>query len=420
MPRNTGNPNAIISLGILKVKLAGDILSTTEIENRYLKIIMEVTNMYNIATLNKISPVGLARLTDQYKVIDDIADANGVLVRSQNMHDIRFPEKLLAIARAGAGVNNIPLEKCADRGIVVFNTPGANANAVKELVLAAMLMSARNIPAALDWVKTLTSDVSSAVEKGKKQFAGSELKGKTLGIVGIGAIGVLIANAAKSLGMNVIGYTPFLTIDIAHQTDAGIPLVTEPDMLLEKSDYISLNAPANPSTEGMVNAEFIEKMKDGAVLLNFARDKLVKEDDLVAALESGKISEYITDFGTDGLLGKKGVVIVPHLGASTAEAEDNCASIAADEIMDYIENGNIRNSVNFPNTALPVKSGEKRIALMTKGVENPVDLAVKNLGITVTGVSGGTKGDYGYALVSTTDPITEVPKIEGVIKTRIL
>jgi len=404
----------------LKVKLAGDILSTTEIENRYLKIIMEVTNMYNIATLNKISPVGLARLTDQYKVIDDIADANGVLVRSQNMHDIRFPEKLLAIARAGAGVNNIPLEKCADRGIVVFNTPGANANAVKELVLAAMLMSARNIPAALDWVKTLTSDVSSAVEKGKKQFAGSELKGKTLGIVGIGAIGVLIANAAKSLGMNVIGYTPFLTIDIAHQTDAGIPLVTEPDMLLEKSDYISLNAPANPSTEGMVNAEFIEKMKDGAVLLNFARDKLVKEDDLVAALESGKISEYITDFGTDGLLGKKGVVIVPHLGASTAEAEDNCASIAADEIMDYIENGNIRNSVNFPNTALPVKSGEKRIALMTKGVENPVDLAVKNLGITVTGVSGGTKGDYGYALISTTDPITEVPKIEGVIKTRIL
>lgn len=376
--------------------------------------------MYNIATLNKISPVGLARLTDQYKVIDDIADANGVLVRSQNMHDIRFPEKLLAIARAGAGVNNIPLEKCADRGIVVFNTPGANANAVKELVLAAMLMSARNIPAALDWVKTLTSDVSSAVEKGKKQFAGSELKGKTLGIVGIGAIGVLIANAAKSLGMNVIGYTPFLTIDIAHQTDAGIPLVTEPDMLLEKSDYISLNAPANPSTEGMVNAEFIEKMKDGAVLLNFARDKLVKEDDLVAALESGKISEYITDFGTDGLLGKKGVVIVPHLGASTAEAEDNCASIAADEIMDYIENGNIRNSVNFPNTALTVKSGEKRIALMTKGVENPVDLAVKNLGITVTGVSGGTKGDYGYALVSTTDPITEVPKIEGVIKTRIL
>ena len=376
--------------------------------------------MYNIATLNKISPVGLARLTDQYKVIDDIADANGVLVRSQNMHDIRFPEKLLAIARAGAGVNNIPLEKCADRGIVVFNTPGANANAVKELVLAAMLMSARNIPAALDWVKTLTSDVSSAVEKGKKQFAGSELKGKTLGIVGIGAIGVLIANAAKSLGMNVIGYTPFLTIDIAHQTDAGIPLVTEPDMLLEKSDYISLNAPANPSTEGMVNAEFIEKMKDGAVLLNFARDKLVKEDDLVAALESGKISEYITDFGTDGLLGKKGVVIVPHLGASTAEAEDNCASIAADEIMDYIENGNIRNSVNFPNTALPVKSGEKRIALMTKGVENPVDLAVKNLGITVTGVSGGTKGDYGYVLVSITDPITEVPKIEGVIKTRIL
>lgn len=376
--------------------------------------------MYNIATLNKISPVGLARLTDQYKVIDDIADANGVLVRSQNMHDIRFPEKLLAIARAGAGVNNIPLEKCADKGIVVFNTPGANANAVKELVLAAMLMSARNIPAALDWVKTLTSDVSSAVEKGKKQFAGSELKGKTLGIVGIGAIGVLIANAAKSLGMNVIGYTPFLTIDIAHRTDAGIPLVTEPDMLLEKSDYISLNAPANPSTEGMVNAEFIEKMKDGAVLLNFARDKLVKEDDLVAALESGKISEYITDFGTDGLLGKKGVVIVPHLGASTAEAEDNCASIAADEIMDYIENGNIINSVNFPNTALPVKSGEKRIALMTKGVENPVDLAVKNLGVTVTGVSGGTKGDYGYALVSTTDPITEVPKIEGVIKTRIL
>ncbi len=376
--------------------------------------------MYNIATLNKISPIGLARFTDKYKVIDDISDANGILVRSHSMHEMQFPDKLLAIARAGAGVNNIPLERCAEAGIAVFNTPGANANAVKELVLAAMLMSARNIPAALDWVKTLDSDVSSAVEKGKKQFAGTELKGKTLGIVGIGAIGILIANAAKSLGMNVIGYTPFLTVDIAHKTDPGVVLTKEPDSLLEKSDYISLNAPANPSTEGMVDEKFIEKMKDGVVLLNFARDKLVKEDAIIAALESQKISEYITDFGTDGLLGKKGAVIIPHLGASTAEAEDNCASIAADEIMDYIETGNIRNSVNFPDTFLPVKDGEQRISIMTKGVENPVDLALKHLGISATGASGGTKGNYGYAIVSTRDSVTSLPDNDRIVKARIL
>lgn len=376
--------------------------------------------MYKIATLNKISPVGLSLLTDEYKVIDNTDVAEGILVRSQDMHEMKLGDNLLAIARAGAGVNNIPLDKCAEKGIVVFNTPGANANAVKELVIAAMLLSARNIPSAIDWAKSLKSDVSKAVEKGKKQFAGHEIKGKTIGVFGVGAIGVLVANAAYDLGMNVIGYDPFLTAKAAHIAYPGVQLTNDLDFMLGNADYVSLNAPANDKTKGIVNADFISKMKDGAVLLNFSRDKLINDSDLISALENGKLKEYITDFGTDEIIGKNGVTLIPHLGASTEEAEDNCASIAVNEIMDYIENGNITNSVNFPHVSLNVPAGSTKIALFTKGIENPVDMAVKELNVTISGATGGTKGEYGYALLATTDSITEIPEIQGVVRSRIL
>ncbi len=376
--------------------------------------------MYNITTLNKISPVGLARLTNKYTITDEIAGATGVMVRSQDMHEMELPASLLAIARAGAGVNNIPLEKCAEKGIVVFNTPGANANAVKELVIAGMLLSARNIPAAIDWAKTLSTDVGKAIEKGKKQFAGHEIKGKTLGILGMGAIGVLVANSAYDLGMRVIGYNPTIRVKACHNVYPGVEMTDNLDYTLENSDYISLNAPAKEETKGMVNSKFIDKMKDGAVLLNFSRDKLINDADLLSALESGKLGKYVADFGTDAIIGKKGVVLLPHLGASTEEAEDNCASIAADEMMDYIENGNIKNSVNFPAVELPVKEGETRITILTKGIENPVDLAVKNMEISVNGAAGGVRGAFGYAILSTSDTVSKVPEIAGIIKSRIL
>ena len=373
--------------------------------------------MYNITTLNKISPVGLARLTDKYTITEEIDGTTGVMVRSHDMHEMELPESLLAIARAGAGVNNIPLQKCAEKGIVVFNTPGANANAVKELVIAGMLLSARNIPAAIDWAKTLSTDVGKAIEKGKKQFAGHEIKGKTLGM---GAIGILVANSAYDLGMRVIGYNPTIRTKACHNVYPGVEMTDNLDYMLENADYVSLNAPAKEETKGMVNSEFIDKMKDGAVLLNFSRDKLINDADLLAALESGKLGEYVAAFGTDAIIEKKGVVLLPHLGASTEEAEDNCASIAADEMMDYIENGNIKNSVNFPAVELPVKEGETRITILTKGIENPVDLAVKNMEISVNGAAGGVRGAFGYAILSTSDTVSKVPEIAGIIKSRIL
>ena len=376
--------------------------------------------MYNIATLNKISPVGLAHLTDNYQVSDDLAAANGILVRSQDMHEMDFSESLYAIGRAGAGVNNIPLDKCADQGIVVFNPPGANANAVKELVIAGLFLSARNIPAALAWAKTLTTDVGKAVEKGKKQFAGKEIQGKTLAVYGLGAIGVMVSNSAAALGMDVVGYDPFFTPKNAHNLCSCVKVVGDPKDMLADADYVTIHVPASPATNGMINAEVFDQMKDGAVVLNFSRDKLVNEADLLAALESGKISEYITDFGTDGLVGKDGVVILPHLGASTAEAEDNCATIAVNEIMDYIENGNVTNSVNFPAASLGARKGDTRIAVLTKGVENPVDAVVKNIGVTVSGVAGGSKGDYGYVLVSTSDDVADAPAIEGAVRVRVI
>ena len=377
--------------------------------------------MYKIGTLNKISQTGLACFSDKYAVSDDVAGTNGILVRSQDMHEMEFGRELLSIARAGAGVNNIPLDRCAEEGIVVFNTPGANANAVKELVLAGMLLAARNIPAGIAWANTLTENIGKAVEKGKSQFAGTELRGKTLGVVGLGAIGVLVANAACDLGMKVIGYDPYFSIKSAHSLYSCVDVKNDIKALLPLWDYISIHVPAMDSTKGMFNAELFGLMKDNAVLLNFSRDKLVNEPDLLAALAEGKPAKYVTDFPTDNVLGKDGVICLPHLGASTAEAEDNCASMAALQTMDYIENGNIVNSVNFPAVSLGERTADNRICVLTKGEPNPLKLASAMFSdINIKAVAGNVRGEYGYALISTDEQITSVPKVDGVIKVRVI
>ncbi|MCB6993109.1 3-phosphoglycerate dehydrogenase family protein [bacterium 210820-DFI.6.37] len=365
--------------------------------------------MYKIATLNKISPVGLARLTDGYTVIDNTDEANGILVRSQAMHDMEFSKDLLAIARAGAGVNNIPLDRCAQEGIVVFNTPGANANAVKELVIAGMLLAARNIPEGLAWAKTLagTENVGKAVEKGKGQFAGTEIKGKTLGVIGLGAIGVMVANAAEDLGMDVIGYDPFLSVKAAHNLSNTIQIVDALKDLYPKCDYISIHVPAMDSTNKMINADAFAQMKDGVIFLNFSRDKLMDDDALEAALASGKVKKYITDFTDDRVINFENVIVLPHLGASSAEAEDNCASMAVDQIMDYIENGNIVNSVNFPACSLgPVAAGTSRLCVIHKNAPSALE-AITGLGLSTSNMINKSKGDYAYTLVEVTGDVAE-------------
>ena len=322
--------------------------------------------MYKIATLNKISPVGLKQLPGGYILVENASEADGILVRSQDMHEMELGDKLKAIARAGAGVNNIPLDKCAERGIVVFNTPGANANAVKELVLCGLLLAARNVPSALSWAAGLKEDVSKTVEKGKSQFAGSEIFGKTLGVVGLGAIGRKVAASAKALGMEIVGYDPYYV-----SGGEGISVYSDLGEMLSLCDYVTLHLPANDSTKGMMNAELFDAMKDGTVLLNFSRDKLVNELDLAAAMESGKVAKYVTDFPNDNIVGRENVILLPHLGASTAEAEDNCAVMAVDEIRSYFENGNIINSVNFPRLDMGELESGIRVAVMIKDVADP-------------------------------------------------
>ncbi len=369
--------------------------------------------MYKIATLNKISPVGLSRLTDGYTVIDNTDEANGILVRSQAMHDMEFSKDLLAIARAGAGVNNIPLDRCAQEGIVVFNTPGANANAVKELVLAGMLLAARNIPAGLEWAKTLagTEGVGKAIEKGKGQFAGTEIKGKTLGIIGLGAIGVMVANAAEQLGMDVIGYDPFLNVKSAHSLSNTIEITDALKDLYPKCDYISIHVPAMDSTKGMVNEEAFAQMKDGVIFLNFSRDKLMDDDALEKALAEGKVKKYVTDFTDDRVINFENTIVLPHLGASSAEAEDNCASMAVDQIMDYIENGNIVNSVNFPECNLgPISAGAARACIIHKNVPailGKITGIFADLGMNVENMINKSKGDFAYTLVEVSGKVSE-------------
>ena len=379
--------------------------------------------MFKIATLNKISPVGLSHLTDNYTITENVDEANAILVRSQAMHDMDFSDNLLSIARAGAGVNNIPLDRCAEEGIVVFNTPGANANAVKELVLAGMFMAARNIPEAVIWAKSLDSDVLKAYEKGKGQFAGTEIAGKTLGVIGLGAIGIKIANAAEALGMNVIGYDPFLTVNAAHRISNTAEIVNDMKDMLGKCDYITIHVPATDSTKGMMNKEVFDRMKDGAIFLNFSRDKLVNDADLMAAIDSGKIRKYVTDFATDELLHYDNVIAIPHLGASSAEAEDNCATMAALQTMDYIENGNIVNSVNFPAVSLGAKAGT-RIAVLSKAndtIISDVTAALNAKNAVISNIISKTKGNFAYTLVETPAAVDALEIAnDSVIRVRII
>lgn len=385
--------------------------------------------MYNITTLNKISPVGLNRLTDKYTVTEDIEKADGILVRSQDMLNMEFSKKLLGISRAGAGVNNIPVDRCAEEGIVVFNTPGANANAVKELVLAALFLGSRNIPEAITWAGGLegNENVSKDVEKGKGQFAGCEILGKTLGVIGLGAIGVSVANAAEKLGMKVIGNDPYMTLHAAHNLSNTIPVVQTLEEMLPECDYITIHVPAKENTNGMINKDTIALIKDGAVFLNFSRDKLVNDADMLAALEAGKIKKYITDFPNNSLIGKKGVVAIPHLGASTEEAEDNCAVMATEELMDYIENGNIKNSVNFPECTLGPVTGT-RICVLNKNVPamlSAVTGAVSDLGLNIANLLNKSKGDYACTMLDIDGGVDEADLAEklaipGIIKVRVI
>jgi len=377
--------------------------------------------MYKIGTLNKISPVGLAKLTDNYTVVEDINEANGIILRSYDMHEMELSENLLAVGRAGAGVNNIPLDKCADQGIVVFNSPGANANAVKELCLAGMIMAARNIPAGLAWAKTLVGSegVGKQIEKGKGQFAGTEIMGKTLGVIGLGAIGRLVANACVGLGMTVIGYDAFLTDKVKAELDPSITIADQLSDLYPQCDYISIHVPANDATKGMINADAFAKMKDGVKFMNFSRDKLMNDDDLQAALQSGKVGVYVTDFADDTVLNadRPDIIVLPHLGASSAEAEDNCAVMAVNEVMDYLENGNITNSVNMPAVSLGAKAAP-RVSIIAKAEAATAVLAkVAELG--AANVASATRGDYAYILAEADVNEADIAA-DGVIRVRVL
>lgn len=379
--------------------------------------------MYNVLTLNKISPNGTSRLGDNYNVGDAVENPSAVLVRSASMHDMEMPESLLAIARCGAGTNNIPKDVCADKGIVVFNTPGANANAVKELVLAGLFLSSRKVVEGIEWAKTLKGNgdaVGKMAEKGKGQFVGPEIMGKTLGVVGLGAIGILVANAAVALGMKVIGYDPFLAVNNALKLDPSIKVYGNLDDIFTKSDYITVHVPLMDATRDLIDADAIAKMKDGVRILNYSRDGLVNAQAVLDGIKSGKVAKYVTDFSTDEVLAEDGVICLPHLGASTPESEDNCAVMAADQVKEYIENGNIVNSVNYPNVTM-AKSGEVRYCVLFKTGED----AVKNITSAVKGlkaVEAKTRGAYGYAIADANDDssVAALEALDEVIKVRVI
>lgn len=358
--------------------------------------------MYQIQTLNKISKKGLAVLDENYTCADEAENPDGIILRSFKMHDMELPESLRAVARAGAGVNNIPIDKCTDRGIVVFNTPGANANAVKELVLGALFLASRKVVQGIEWEKTLIGEgdnIPSLVEKGKSAFAGPEIEGKTLGVVGLGAIGVRVANAAHHLGMNVVGFDPYLSVDAAWHLTRFAHKANSLDELLEKADYITIHVPSTPSTKGMFNSEAFAKMKKGARLLNFSRGSLVDENDVLEAIENGTVAAYVTDFGSEALLGCENVICMPHLGASTPESEENCAVMAANEIKDFLENGNIKNSVNFPECDMGKKTGE-RITVLHKNVSGMLKKITDALAsMNIANMINKSKGDNAYTMI---------------------
>lgn len=379
--------------------------------------------MYNILTLNKISPNGTDRMGADYNIGDAVENPAAVLVRSASMHDMEMPESLLAIARCGAGTNNIPKDLCADKGIVVFNTPGANANAVKELVIAGLLLSSRKVVEGIEWAKTLKGNgenVGKMAEKGKGQFVGPEIMGKTLGVAGLGAIGILVANAAVALGMKVVGYDPFLSVNNALKLNPAVKVVKTLDEVCADCDYLTVHVPLMDATRDMIDADMIAKMKDGVRILNFSRDGLVNSTAVLEAVKSGKVSKYVTDFATDDVLAEENVICMPHLGASSPESEDNCAIMAADQVMDFLENGNIVNSVNYPAVTM-AKSGAVRYCVMFKATDD----AVKNITAAVSGmaaVEAKTRGGYGYAVVDAADDssVAALEALAEVVKVRTI
>lgn len=386
--------------------------------------------MYNILTLNKISANGIKNFSNEYKISDSVKNPDAILVRSASMHEMEIPKETLAIARAGAGVNNIPIDKCSENGVVVFNTPGANANAVKELVLCGLFLASRKIVPAIDWVKaTLRGDenFSKSVEKGKSAFAGPEIKGKKLGVVGLGAIGVLVANSANSLGMEVYGYDPFLSVDAAWNLSRSVKHVTNLDEIFSTCDYITLHVPLTDDTRGIINTINIAKMKDSVRILNFARGELVDTNDIIFALSDGKVAAYVTDFGNDALLDADGAIVIPHLGASTPESEDNCAVMAVEQVSDYLENGNITNSVNFPKVSVP-RTAKTRVTIIHRNLPNVISRitsAVAEQGINIDNMVNKSRGEYAYTMLDTdtdinNDAVNAISALDEVIRTRVI
>ena len=386
--------------------------------------------MYNIHYLNKISPKGTQLWTEDYQQTDNIGEAEGVLVRSASMHDMTMPKNLLAIARAGAGVNNIPLTTCADQGIVVFNTPGANANSVMELAICGMLLACRDIVGGINWVQSIkeSPDVAKLVEKGKSQFAGHEIRDKKLGVIGLGAIGGPLANSARRLGMQVYGCDPFISIDAAWHLDSHVNRVKNKDEIYAACDIITLHVPLLEDTRKMINAEAISKMKDGVIILNFARDSLVDDEAMAEALKSGKVSRYVTDFPNPKTANMPGCIAIPHLGASTEESEDNCAKMAVRQVMDYLENGTIVNSVNFPNCDMGICTTAGRITILHKNIPNSLSqftAAISGEGINIAGLVNKSRGDYAYTMLDldhtpSQHAVEALKKIDGVLRVRII
>ncbi len=384
--------------------------------------------MFNILTLNKISNVGTSRLGENYTYGDDVKNPDAVLVRSAAMHDMEFESNLLAIARAGAGTNNIPKDKCSQQGIVVFNTPGANANAVKELIVAAMLLSSRKITEGIEWAKTLKGNgdaVGKMVEKGKSQFVGPEIMGKTLGVVGLGAIGILVANCAVSLGMKVIGYDPFMSVTNALKLDPAVKLMKNNEEVMTNCDYLTIHVPLTDDTKNLVNEDVIAKMKDGVRILNFSRDGLVNTEAVLAGIKSGKVAKYVTDFGTDDILGEENVICMPHLGASTPESEENCAVMACDQVKEYLENGNIVNSVNYPAISLARSSeGDTRFCVMHKNVPELLKKVLTEISGNVENMLSKSRGDYAYTIIDVAGAdkadADKIASVDGVIRVRAI
>ncbi|WP_028972916.1 phosphoglycerate dehydrogenase [Spirochaeta cellobiosiphila] len=387
--------------------------------------------MYKIQTLNKISTKGLSKLPlDNYEIASEFSKPDGIILRSFKMHDMDLPESLKAVARAGAGTNNIPIDKCSEKGIVVFNTPGANANAVKELVLTGLLLSSRKIAQGITWAQTLNGqgdEVPALIEKGKSNYVGPELMGKKLGVIGLGAIGVMVANAAYALGMEVVGYDPFISVNAAWGLQKEVQQARDLDSLISEVDYISVNVPLNDNTKGMINLEKINKMKDGVRIVNFARGGLVNNKDIIAGLKSGKVAAYVTDFPDEELIATENVIAIPHLGASTPEAEENCAVMAATQLKDFLETGNIKNSVNFPECELPI-TGKSRILIANKNVPNMVGqittiLAEAN--INIDDLLNKHRGELAYNIIELSTDVTDsvidkLKSIAGITMVRVI